>query len=54
MNYGVYGLCQLLNQLAEIERDLSQRIQLLDASKGSYAHELMKFADPSAPKWLKY
>jgi hypothetical protein len=53
MNYGVYGLCQLLNQLAEIERDLSQRRQLLDANGNTYSRELMNFADPSALNWLE-
>jgi hypothetical protein len=49
MNYGVFGLCFLLRQLASAEWDLISRIQMAESAKGPhYANELMKFLDANA------
>jgi hypothetical protein len=52
MNYGVFGLCFLLKQMAVAERDMAYRIQVSsDAKSLRYAQELAQFLDPAAQKY---
>jgi len=47
MNYGVYGLCFLLQQLAIIEKRVEARLAIAaDRGRLRYANELAQFLDP--------
>jgi hypothetical protein len=52
MNFGVFGLCHLLKDLAIMEERLTTRVRALnDISASGYANELRKFLNPGLGKW---
>jgi hypothetical protein len=52
MNYGVFGLCFLLKQLALMELDLASRIQIMtDAKSMQYMEQLRPFLEPELPRY---
>jgi len=55
MNFGVFGLCFLIRDLAIYEERLAFRANsLLQISATNYANELRKFIDPKNPDWDRF
>jgi hypothetical protein len=52
MNFGVFGLCHLISDLAIFEERLAFRVNSLTQRNATkYANELRKFIDPTVPEW---